>query len=98
MISIRTTSTTPIIDYAIIFSQVGEITSNTVYVVLHKDLSATWEFAKKAQEMLNQKSLVLLLKLLTLRTGLHSYDWTDIEVMSDKYDKPLIKLGGEAQI
>ena len=25
-------------------------------------------------------------------------DWTDIEVVSDEHDKPLLKLGGEAQV
>ena len=66
--SIPTTSATPIGDFVDIFTKLGEITNNIVCVVLSKGLSATWESANKAREILCEKKPGINIEIVDSKT------------------------------
>jgi len=66
--SIPTTTATPIGDFVDIFTNLGEITNNIVCVVLSKGLSATWESANKAREILCEKKPGINIEIVDSKT------------------------------
>jgi DegV family protein with EDD domain len=66
--NIPTTTATPVGDFVDIFSKLAEVTENIVCIVLSKGLSATWESANQAREILGNKKPGLNIAIIDSRT------------------------------